>query len=92
MYFSIFPPEYCYEYYQPHSLCVARWYGLKIIKRMSEDNEKREVIRMEDNLSLSFNDSLCILQAMDFLAILAISLSGMRLNALEIEQFSNNQE
>lgn len=59
---------------------------------MSEDNEKREVIRMEDNLSLSLNDSLCILQAMDFLAILAISLSGMRLNALEIEQFSNNQE
>ena len=47
---------------------------------------------MEDNLSLSLNDSLCILHAMDFLAILTISLSGMRLNALEIEQFSNNQE
>ncbi len=47
---------------------------------------------MEDNLSLSLNNSLCILQAMDFLAILTISLSGMRLNALEIEQFSNNQE
>jgi len=59
---------------------------------MSEDNEKREVIRMEDNLSLFLNDLLCILQAMDFLAILTISLSGMRLNALEIEQFSNNQE
>lgn len=59
---------------------------------MSEVNEKREVIRMEDNLSLSLNDSLCILQAVDFLAILTISLSGMRLNALEIEQFSNNQE
>ncbi len=47
---------------------------------------------MEDNLSLSFNDSLCILQAMDFLAILLIPLSRMRLHASVTDLFGNNQD